>query len=462
MSSTYPIIGMSPGNSYFKDAEVEYLLKEAISRYGYTAILIADVPAIATYMAYGYSENRARNKAIPKGNNLKNRALRIATQLGIADKVRIIDWALEVENTPEYQEQYGRIRSLYEMNQTFKETVDITTRSVLETSEREIPNLVEATKTAVHYLLSELAFLEFAPHLLAADQVVYMYHRNWPVYERYISGAFDGIVRSHLEFLLLENPKETYRSLSSGEQMNRLQTEQVLRCSFNNLPPGFIEDETTGSFSGIFYDLIMQFAASQNWKIEWSEETGYGVIEHGLNEGRFDVFAAATWPTPERLATLLFSMSAYQSEVGLWVREADQEAVKNPATQANTFFRVAIKENDISDSIATSDYPAWRKVRVPQLTDTEELLRFVANGDADATFVEPLLAELFNQKSQIKLVNIADAPVRVFDNCFALAKASGELKALLDTFLQEKRASGEIVKLLEKYAPGYKELGIRI
>ncbi|MEI8252676.1 MAG: hypothetical protein WCG25_02820 [bacterium] len=42
---------MSPGNSYFKDKEVAYLLKEAIKKYDKAVILIADIPAISTYLA---------------------------------------------------------------------------------------------------------------------------------------------------------------------------------------------------------------------------------------------------------------------------------------------------------------------------------------------------------------------------------------------------------------------------
>ena len=56
----YPIIGISPGNSYFKEDEIRYLIENVVSRYGRVAILIADIPAISTYMAFGYSENKAR------------------------------------------------------------------------------------------------------------------------------------------------------------------------------------------------------------------------------------------------------------------------------------------------------------------------------------------------------------------------------------------------------------------
>lgn len=460
--NVYPIIGMSPGNSYFKDAEVEYLLKETIARYGKTAILIADIPAIATYIAYGYPENRARNKAIPKGNNLKNRVSRLSDQLGIIDKVKIIDWEHEVERNGKFQDCFNELKNLYNINETFSQSVNDTTRSVLETANRQVENLDSAVRIATHYLLSELAFLEFAPEFLSANQVVYIYHRNWPVYERYISGAFDGKIRTYLEFLLLENPRETYRPLSSSEQMNRISSDKLLRCSFSNYPPGFIEDEKTGSFSGIFYDLITKFANEHGWKIEWSEETGYGVIAEGLEAGRFDIFVAPTWPIPERLNTIGFSESVYKSEVCVWVREQDKVAASNPNIKDNTFFRVAIKENDISDSIANKDFPNWRKVRVPQLTDTEELLQFVADGDADATFVEPYLAEKFNVNSPVKLVNIAKQPIRIFENSFSFAHDATELKKLLDKFIITQKENGTVKMLLGKYANEYSNLGISI
>jgi cyclo(L-tyrosyl-L-tyrosyl) synthase len=93
----YPIIGMSPGNSYFKDDEIKYLLKTAVDRYGRVAVMIADIPAISTYIALGYPENRARrDKALPQGNLLKNRTERAIVQLGYTkDQVRIIDWENE-------------------------------------------------------------------------------------------------------------------------------------------------------------------------------------------------------------------------------------------------------------------------------------------------------------------------------------------------------------------------------
>jgi len=204
----YPIIGMSPGNSYFKDKEVGYLLTEIIKRFGRTAIFVVDVPAIWTYLAYGYPTNKARKKAILNGNHLKNRTRRITKELGIeSNLVRIVDWENEVQNDPEYLKIYhNRVELLYERNDDFQREVHQTTRQVLISSGRVIEDLDSATRIAGHYLLSEIAFLEFAPQFFQEHQITYVYHKPWPIYESYISGVFDGQPRSRLDFLLLESP----------------------------------------------------------------------------------------------------------------------------------------------------------------------------------------------------------------------------------------------------------------
>lgn len=201
----YPIIGMSPGNSYFKDEVVKQLLKKVVDKFGKTAILIADVPAISTYIALGYPENRAwRDKALPQGNNLRNRVERAMKDLGYSsDQVKIIDWKNQIEDNAIYKEKYQKILELYKSNTDFQLLADDTTREVLEYSEKEISDLDSAVKIAVHYLLSEISFMEFAPEYLKTDKAIYIYHRNWPIYEKYIAGIFDNAQRPSLGFEII-------------------------------------------------------------------------------------------------------------------------------------------------------------------------------------------------------------------------------------------------------------------
>jgi cyclo(L-tyrosyl-L-tyrosyl) synthase len=292
-SDIYHIVGMSPGNSYFKDEEVVYLLKTVVERYGRVAILIADVPAISTYVAFGYPENIARReKAIPQGNALKNRVKRAMSTLGYNEtNVRILDWGGEVEENPGYQKSYKKVHELYVSRETFKKDADETTKNVLIGSKRSFDDIQKATETAVHYLLSEIAFLEWASEMFHVKQVSYVYHKNWPVYENYIAGKYDGIPKPYMNFLLMENPWETFNPLWGLEDfendtfenaLDRVEKTKILRVAFSHYPPALMHDEKYENFSGIFYEVIMSIAKKHGWKVVWSEETGYGVIADGL------------------------------------------------------------------------------------------------------------------------------------------------------------------------------------
>lgn len=199
-----PIIGMSPGNSYFKDDAVRFLLRETVARFGRAVVFVADVPAIQTYLALGYDEAKARRKAILKGNNLKNRTRNIMKELGFdGATVHVVEWDEEVADRPEYAEAYRSVLRLYDTNAAFAQAANETTGSVLWHAEPGRAADENAVRTAAQYLLSEFAFLECAPSLFGVEGVLYVYHKPWPVYERYIAGAFDGTAKPRLGFLQL-------------------------------------------------------------------------------------------------------------------------------------------------------------------------------------------------------------------------------------------------------------------
>ncbi|OGY85379.1 MAG: hypothetical protein A2233_04950 [Candidatus Kerfeldbacteria bacterium RIFOXYA2_FULL_38_24] len=459
--TTHYVIGMSPGNSYFKDEEIHYLLKTTVEKFGRVAVLIADIPAISTYIALGYPENRARrDKALPKGNALKNRVLKAMDDLHYSnDVVKIIQWDKEVENNPLYKEKYEKILALYNSNNTFRSATNATTRAVLEGSQKTIPDIEKATKIAAHYLLSEFAFLEFAPLFFGVKKVVYIYHKNWTVFESYIAGKYDNTPKLHIDFLLLENPYETYNpiwglednedSQKFSDVLERIEKKQTLRVGFIHSTPTFMYDRDYDNFSGIFYELIIETAKKFNWKIQWTEETGYGVITDALNTNRFDIFGSTVWPTPERIEEASFSESLFKSPIFSWVRSDDGRTEQQLKT--DVYARVAIKENDISDYIAKSDFAKNRVVKVPQLSDNRETLRFVADGRADFTFVEPYLAEHFNEDSPMKVIAASKQPLRIYDNTFMFKQGEKRLKKLLDSELSLLKENGTVKKLIKKY-----------
>lgn len=448
MRKTYPIIGMSPGNSYFKENKIEFLLNKALSKYDQVAVMIADIPAISTYVALGYPKNRARtDKAVRSSNQLKNRVRNVMENNSILeDKVKIVDWEKDVENNESYQQKYQNVKKLYDSNKDFQEACNQTTQTVLEFSRKQIENMDEAIKIAVHYLLSEFAFLEFAPEYFNQGHITYIYHNNWPVYENYVAGVYDEKDRrDYLGFQLLEHPDEMFVPLiqdieidSSEKALERIKRTGLIYTGYAEYDPAFMTED--GNKFGIFHDLLVKIADDNNWRIVWTEEVGYGAVVTALNNKHFDIFASTVWPTEERKETALFSKPLYRSEVFAWVRE---DFNSEP-------FRIAVKENDISHSIA-KDYKEKEEVFSKQLSDTTYLLQMVVDGQADMTFVEPNIARIFNQESKVKVKKFSDEKVRTYDNSFIFRQDEDDLKKFFDGEIERLRQEGYLDKLFEKY-----------
>jgi len=196
-----PVIGMSPGNSYFTQETVFRLIEKILNDYGSAIIFIPDIPAISTYEALGYPSNKAKTKAISKGNNLKNKVKNALAQLGYTgNAVYVLDWSLDVASENSYTCMYNQIQEIFETNVEFRSKILSTTLEVLRNSDKSIADLHDACLKGSHYLLAEFAFLEICSELFSSNEARYIYHKDWPVYEDYISGKFDGITRKHLSF----------------------------------------------------------------------------------------------------------------------------------------------------------------------------------------------------------------------------------------------------------------------
>ena len=445
-----PIIGMSPGNSYFKEDKISFLLNNLLEATETVAVMIADIPAISTYLALGYPENRARtDKAIRNGNNIKNRVRRVIDDENIdTHRVLIIDWEHDVETSKQYKNCYKRIRQLYDANTEFREDCNQATESVLRFSRKEIEDMGSAVSTGVHYLLSEFAFLEYACEFFSVPAVTYVYHNNWPVYERYIAGTYDDYDRrSYMQFSLLEHPTEQFIELvndiefdESESALTRIKRTKLLFAGYAEYENAFYIEG--GEKKGIFHDLLNKITANNGWGLLWTHEVGYGAAVESLKAKRFDVFASTAWAIPERLEEALFSQSLFSSDVYSWCREGFDKAQN---------LRIAVKENDISHSLA-KNYPEAELVFVEQLAGTPELLHMVADRRADITFVEESLAHRFNGTSDTKVTRYKDEKEETFGNSFMFRKGEDALVGFINSEIARLTESGFIDTLLKKYS----------
>jgi len=430
---------MSPWNSYFKDKEVAYLLRETIKRYGKAAILVADIPAISTYVAMWYTMSEARNKAVLKWNNLKNRTRKLIQELGIEEKdVIIVDWDSEVKNNKAYLNNFDIIKKLYKNNSNFRNSVKTASQDVLENSWKKFD--IADIEKATEYLLAEIAFLEYAPDFFGVEKIAYVYHKNRFVFEEYISWLFDWAAKLYLDFILLESPYETYLSISENSFKNRLElinSRWILKCTFSPYFDYFsIKD---WKFAWKFYELINNISTKNGMKLEFVEQSGYGVISERLNSGYADIFCSPVRPTKTRRLEMFFSKSFFKSNIFAYMNKTSHYSEKSLNNlRQNKELRIAVKENDIHHDIAKEFFPNARLIWVPQLSDISEVLKFVIDNRADMTFWEDNLVEQYikqrwlSNNIVIKKSFTKNDPIIVYDNCFALPRWEFELKKKID------------------------------
>ena len=127
-----------------------------------------------------------------------------------------IRWEEEVESCPQYNEALADIRGLYEANDEFRYDIRESTGTALKSLQRgrEKAGCAEENKAerklidveeGVLYLLKELALFMSVPSIYEnCKEFVFVYHRPWPVLERFCGGYYDGIEKPSVGFIVSE------------------------------------------------------------------------------------------------------------------------------------------------------------------------------------------------------------------------------------------------------------------
>lgn len=226
----------------------------------------------------------------------------------------------------------------------------------------------------------------------------------------------------------------------------------VLRCGYQPYAPALMKDPNTGEMSGIFYEIVNEIGRRLNLKVEWSEEVGYGVIAEGFNTHRYEAFCNTVWPTAERSREASFTLPIYYSKVGLYVREDDHRFDDDLDKLNSPNVTFTVKDGDVSDSFKSDMFPLAKKISIPQLADTSQLIEDIANGKADVTINEPMLLIEYSKANPGKVRNLTEKdPIAVSPNTIMLPKNEYQLKTMFDVTLAQLHNNGFIARTIAKY-----------
>lgn len=241
---------------------------------------------------------------------------------------------------------------------------------------------------------------------------------------------------------------------SSGTYENVLSS-KTIRCGYVPYPPGLIKNPNTGAITGIFAEALQSSAKDLGYKIEWSEEVGWGTMIEGLNTGRYDAVCSPVWANSTRAQFAEFTNPIFYSGIGVYVRADDRRFDGDLSSIDTSNVTLATIDGEMTSIVADQDYPKAKRVALPQNADVSQVLLNVVNKKADVTFVEPYVAEEFMKANPGALRNLVpQRPVRVFANGVMVAKGNYKLKGLLDAMIAEAVNSGRADKMIAKYDIG--------
>ncbi|CAH3164920.1 unnamed protein product [Porites lobata] len=198
------LFGMSPENPYFKSHVIEDYVQYLGKDERRIIVVVPQQPAEHTYRALGSKD--AVKRAKKNSSQLKSHCRRAIDKVSKTDDVPgefyMLDWTSEVDKHEVYIAALDYIISFYKSNSYFRQDVARSTAKVLgkdstssesesESSDSELEDN-ESVQEGVYYLLKELAFIISSKEMFRTESVAVIYHRSWPVYEKFVNGDYDG------------------------------------------------------------------------------------------------------------------------------------------------------------------------------------------------------------------------------------------------------------------------------
>ncbi len=199
------LLGISPGNSYYKQPVICNLLQFVSQVFSKIIIQIPDRPYEYTLEARGYSVEKAQRIARLQGSRLKNLCLQAIATLELPQlQFYVADWRHEVDTNPLVSQGISYIIDLYNSNAIFRQDIRAATHLVVQHQHNLSEEGIEAAlDIGVKYLLEEFGLIKVSPQLYNVEALAIAYHRHWPILEDLIDGKY-GHHLPNLGFVIIE------------------------------------------------------------------------------------------------------------------------------------------------------------------------------------------------------------------------------------------------------------------
>ncbi|XP_046851827.1 uncharacterized protein LOC124445165 [Xenia sp. Carnegie-2017] len=210
------ILGISPGNPQYHNVQNLKSLFDFAQNHSTQKILLFLTDKISEHNYRAIGSSNPERSARVKANRVRNKCNETICLCNGQGRFQFINWSENVEVSGPYIDALTCIKRLYEENYTFqKDVVECTKDALLSLKNGREKASIEngfnlQTKTidleeGVNYLLKELAFLSVVNNIYhCSESVVLVYHKRWPVLEKYFDGGYDNISKPFLGFHVMK------------------------------------------------------------------------------------------------------------------------------------------------------------------------------------------------------------------------------------------------------------------
>lgn len=239
---------------------------------------------------------------------------------------------------------------------------------------------------------------------------------------------------------------------SAQPAFDRVMETKTIKCVYAVWEPDLIVDPISGKIHGISVDIIEAVAKKLGLELIWEEQAGYDTFTQNLQNGRQDMMCAGVWPSAIRAPYLEFTQTPYFSPIYAYVRAGDTRFDTNAQLLNQKDIKIAVVDGDTTQSIAQTDFPNAQQISLPQQSEGSLLLMEVITGKADVTFLDPILAQGFEEANPgtIRRIPFSD-PLRVFGEPFAVNKGETKLRDMMNIAIHEALQDGTIDRILASH-----------
>uniref|UniRef100_UPI00334146BC substrate-binding periplasmic protein n=1 Tax=Castellaniella defragrans TaxID=75697 RepID=UPI00334146BC len=232
-----------------------------------------------------------------------------------------------------------------------------------------------------------------------------------------------------------------------------VQQRGTLRCAAPLYPPLVIKDPKTQEYSGVYLDLCREFGEQVlGVKVAFVDTTWDNIIA-GLQSGKWDISPALNH-TPKRALAVRFSTSASYSELDVVYDP------KNPKMQNVTTALESLDQPDITFGVVSGtahDHTISRRLkqaRIMRLPSIDEVRLALLSRRVDATVDEVDTNRIFLMQYPGRFASVNPVPALQKQGMgFGLPhQTSSADTAVLDIFINEKVALGEVDELFKRYS----------